>query len=666
MRKLASLFTIPMALTLLLGGMAVAAPTIDGGDPSVRPQDDLFQAVNGGWLSRTEIPGDKRSYGTFMILREKAEADIRALIEEASRNPGKNQEARMIGDFYSAVLDVDTLDKLGLGPIKPLIDRIHALENLEQTAVMLAELQKDGVAEPVGLYVGPDEKDPDTNVVLLTQYGLGLPDREYYLKTGAESETLRQEYVRYLTDLLRMAGYKNPEAHAAQTLAFETALARIQWTRTERRDSLKTYNPVPRDSWAKDFPGFPWERFAAACGMPDKLGVIVNEPSYLKGFAELAAKTPMETWKAYLGARVLDAYAPHLDKGFREAHFHFKGEKLQGLKSQAPRWKTAVEATSGALGEAVGMRYVAKHFQSDAKAQMQVLVDNLLKVYRTSLERVEWMSPATRKAALEKLSKFRVKIGYPDQWRGYEGLEIRKGDAVGNLQRSDRFEFNRAMAEAGKPVDRKRWEMTPQTVNAYYNPVGNEIVFPAAILQPPFFDPKQDPAYNYGAIGAVIGHEISHGFDDQGSHYDGDGFLRDWWTAADQKAFEARTSKLVAQYEAYEPLPGQRVNGKLTLGENIADLTGVTMAYKAYLLSGGSGVVNGMSAPQRFFTGYARVWRSKSRPEWLKTRLLSDPHSPEQYRTNGVVTNLDTFHDAYELKPTDKLYRAPGDRIRIW
>lgn len=666
MRKLGSLFTLSLSASLLLSGMAGAAPVIDGADPNVRPQDDLFQAVNGGWISRTEIPGDKRSYGTFMLLREKAEADVRALIESASLNPGKNRESRMIGDFYAAMMDLDTLDKLGVSPLKPLLDRISALETLDQTAALLADLLKAGVGEPVGLYVGPDEKKPDTNVVLLTQYGLGLPDREYYLKTDAESVALRQGYLSYLTALLRMAGSSNPESQAALTLEFETALAKIQWTRTERRDSLKTYNPVSREAWASEYPGFPWERFAAACGMPSKLGVIVNEPSYLKGFASLASKTSLDTWKSYLKTRVLDGYAPHLDKGFREAHFQFKSEKLQGLKSQPPRWKTAVEATSGSLGEAIGMRYVAKHFPAQAKAQMQVLIDNLRKVYRTSLEQVEWMSPQTRHAALEKLSKFRVKIGYPDQWRGYKGLEIRKGEAIANLMRSEQFEFNRAMAEAGKPVDRKRWEMTPQTVNAYYNPVGNEIVFPAAILQSPFFDPKQDQAYNYGAIGAVIGHEISHGFDDQGSHYDGNGFLRDWWSAADQKAFDSRAAKLVAQYDAYEPLPGQHVNGKLTLGENIADLTGVTMAYKAYLLSGAAAVVDGMSAPQRFFTGYARVWRSKTRPEWLKTRLLSDPHSPEQYRTNGVVTNLDVFYDAFGLKPTDKLYRAPGDRVRIW
>jgi putative endopeptidase len=665
-----SFLAMALVASLAAPALATSAPVIPGGDPATRPQDDFFRHVNGGWLDQAVIPGDKRSYGTFMVLRENSDKDVKALLEAAAAKPGQDANGKLIGDFYASMIDLKALDKQGLGPLKDLAKRIGTIRTTADLAAMLGELQLNGVWGPVAAYVSPDEQDPTVNTVSLTQTGLGMPDRDYYLKTGAEADALRAAYKAYLGELWTLSGGQKPEAIVPAVVALETALARIQWTRVDRRDAIKTYNPTSRDRWVKDYAAFPWARFASTVGIPASLGTInINEPSYVKAFGELAAKTPIETWRAYLQLRMLDSYAPYMGTRFRTANHRFKGEKLNGLTAQAPAWKTAVEATSAALGEAIGERYVAKHFPPQAKARMQTLVDNLIAVYGESLDQLAWMTPATRQAAKEKLANFRVKIGYPDRWRGYAGLVVKRDDGIGNLMRESRFSFTRDMAEAGKKVDRDRWHMTPQTVNAYYSPVGNEIVFPAAILQPPFFDMAGDDAYNYGAIGAVIGHEISHGFDDQGRRYDGQGRLRDWWTPEDEKGFTARAERLIAQYALYEPLPGAKVDGKLTLGENIADLAGVDMALKAYRrsLSGKAApAVDGLSADQRFFVGYARVWRSKSRPEWLKMRLSTDPHSPEQYRTNGVLTNLDAFYDAYGLKPGDKLYKSPEERVRIW
>lgn len=667
MRRTASLLALALMSALSTPALAATAMPFAGSDAAIRPQDDLFQAVNGGWLQSAVIPGDKKSYGTFMALREHADTDVRALLEAAAKHPSNDRTSQLIGDFYASLDDVSRLDHAGLRPLSRELGRIDGIHTLDDVARVIGELDDEGVAGPIAAYVNADEQNPNVYAVYWTQAGLGLPDRDYYLKP--ESASLREAYQAYLAELNRLAGVTHPDLAAREALALETELARLQWTRVERRDALKTYNPMPRDRWSSNLGAFPWTRFAEGAGMPASQGAVVEEPSYFKAFAATAAKTNLESWKAYLRTRLLDSFAPHLGQAYRDAQFHFKGEKLQGLKAMPPRWRTAVETTEEAVGEAIGARYVAKHFPPDAKARMEHLVQNLLTVYRSSLAQLSWMTPQTRAAALDKLTKLRVKIGYPDKWRGYAGLVVRRDDAVGNLLRANHFESARNMAEAGTPVDHTRWDMTPQTVNAYYNPVGNEIVFPAAILQKPFFDPKSDDAYNYGAIGAVIGHEISHGFDDQGRHYDSDGRLRDWWTASDAQAFETRAKRLSAQFDSYEPLPGLHVNGALTLGENIADLTGVSMAIKAYHLSlqgRMAPVQQGWTGDQRFFLGYARIWRSKSRPEWLKTRLLSDPHSPEQYRTNGVVTNVDAFYDAFGLKPDDRLYKAPEDRVRIW
>jgi len=665
--KLRSTLALLLSLSFSVPVMAQGAIAFEGSDTTVRPQDDLFRHANGKWLDSTEIPADRRSYGTFSLLAERAEADVKALLEEAAAKPGASRESRMIGDFYASLLDLAALDRAGLKPLKPELDRIAKARTLSDVAALMGRMLGSGVAGPVVAYVSADAKNPSVNAVTWTQSGLGLPDRDYYL--SADTKDFRTAYVAYLTELGKLAGFDHPAAIAKTVMAFETELAEIQWAAEDRRDALQTYNPTPRTRWAKDYGPFPWEAFAKASGMPATAGSIISEKTYFKAFSKLAAETPVATWKAYLRLRTLDAYAEHLGKGFRAAHFQFHGKTLSGLKAESPRWRTAVETTSDALGEAIGQRYVAKHFPPAAKARMKVLVDNLFVAYRESLSKVEWMTPATRKAAQDKLSSFKVKIGYPDAWRGYKGLEVKRGDAVGNLLRVSRFLYGRDMAEAGKPVDRKRWHMTPQTVNAYYDPTANEIVFPAAILQPPFFDIKADDAFNYGAIGAVIGHEISHGFDDEGRRFDGQGRLRDWWTPADEKAFLERAERLITQYDAYEALPGKKVNGKLTLGENIADLAGVAMALRAYHLSLGESQapeIEGMSGDERFFMGYARVWRNKDREERALSKLSTDPHSPARFRVNGVVINVDSFYTTFDVKPGDQLYRKPEDRVRIW
>jgi predicted metalloendopeptidase len=642
----------------------------------------MFQAANGGWLKATAIPADKRAYGTFLLLRERSDEEVRTLLEQAARNPGVDPDARLIGAFYGSFEDTAAIDKRGLAPLARELARIGHLRTRRDVARHLGELGSLGVGTPLGVWVQADAKDPTINTVYWTQGGLGLPDREDYLAQDDKAVARRAAYRAYLETLFGLAARdarcpvaedddaRTPAELAEDVLAFETRLAAIHWKRAERRDPLRTYNPVPLAEMTAAYgEDFAWGAYAEAAGIPAGTTVVVREDSFFKAFGPLVANTPMETWRAYMQVRLLDGAASMLPAPFRKAEFEFRGRVLNGLQAPEKRWKVAVQETNGYVGEAIGKRFVALHFPPAAKARMQVLVRHLLEVYREGLANLEWMTPETRKQALDKLAGMRVKIGYPDVWRGYKGLAFDRQDAVGNALRAARFLHARDMAEVGKPVDRSRWMMEPQVVNAYYSPLGNEIVFPAAILRPPFFDMQGDDAFNYGAIGAVIGHEISHGFDDSGRRYDAAGRLRDWWMPADEAAFKARADRLVAQYSGYEPLPGLKVDGGLTLGENIADLAGVAMAYRAYERSlGGKAapVKDGLTGAQRFFLGYARVWRAKSRPEWLRTRLQVDSHSPEQYRVNGVVTNLDAFHEAFGLKLGDGLYRAPAERVRIW
>jgi putative endopeptidase len=661
-----------MAFLSSAGALAVAADGLDrsGFDPAVRPQDDLFRAVNGGWLQATEIPADKADFGSFVQLRDLSDARVRALVDELARQPhAPGSVEQKVGDFYASYLDTAAIDKAGLAPVKPLLAEIDAIRTKGQLARWMGQAQ-GRIGTPVQLDVLPDFKQPTVNRAITWQGGLGLPDRDYYLKKDdARLALAKAAYETYLKTLATLAGLKPAAASAARVLALEQRIAELHWDKVDNRDPVKIYNPGTVAELARSAPGLDWAAFLKAAGLPAIDRLSNSQPSATAGIAALIASVPLADWKLYFKLHTLDEAAPVLPAAFRDARFAFRGTALTGAKEPKPRWQQAVNELDGALGEAVGELYVARHFPADHKARMQALVSNLLASYRDSIDGLRWMSPATQAQAQDKLSKYTTKIGYPDRWRDYSRLQQRSGDALGNVLRAGRFEWERVAAKAGQKVDRGEWGMTPQTVNAYYNPLLNEIVFPAAILQPPFFDMAADDAANYGAIGAVIGHEISHGFDDQGSRFDGDGALRNWWTDEDRKAFEAATARLVSQYEAYEPLPGQHLNGKLTLGENIADLSGLQIAYKAYqrsLQGRPAPLIDGTTGAQRFFIGWSRVWRAKRREERTLQLLTVDPHSPNEFRANGAAMNHDAFHEAFDTRPGDRMYKPPQERIRLW
>jgi putative endopeptidase len=664
-----------LAVLVWLATASMAAPLsagLDraGFDPSVRVQDDLFRAVNGNWIKNTEIPADKPEYGTFIQLRDLSDQRVKSIVEGLRGKmlaPGSVEQK--VGHYYAAFLDTDAIDKAGLAPIKPMLAEIDAIKSPRDLAAWQGKVQ-GRLETPVPLWVMADFKNPTMNQALTWQGGLGLPDRDYYLKKDDERlAKARAAYETYLTTLATLAGMKDPAGVARRVMAIEQRIAEAHWDKVENRNPVKIYNPMTVAELAKSAPGLDWAAFLKAANLGGIERLSVSQPSAVTGIAKLFAEVPLADWKLYFKLHSLDEAAPVLPKAFRDARFAFRGTALTGAKEQKPRWQQAITELNGALGEAVGQIYVAQYFPPEYKARMQTLVANLLAAYKDSIDGLTWMTPATKAQAQAKLAKYMTKIGYPDQWRDYSKLDVRAGDALGNAQRSARFEWERIAAKAGKPVDRTEWGMTPQTVNAYYNPSLNEIVFPAAILQPPFFDMAADDATNYGAIGAIIGHEISHGFDDQGSQFDGDGVLRNWWTDEDRKAFEAVGAKLVAQYETYEPIPGKKLNGKLTLGENIADLSGLQIAYKAYKrsLNGQSApVIDGTTGEQRFFLGWSQAWREKVREERSLQLLTTDPHSPPEFRANGAAVNHDGFHEAFGTKPGDKMFKAADERIRIW
>lgn len=647
----------------------------DGFDHDVRPQDDLYQHVNGRWLLQTQIPGDKSNYGSFTALDDAARKNIRKIIEAAAENP-TDENSRKVGDFYHSFMDEDAIDKRGLKPIQEELQAISELSDMNDLFRHLGYLQTVGVGGPVGFFVSTDAKDSSRYLAGVVQSGTTLPDRDYYLEDDEKYVKAREALTAYMTKLFALSGVAVSESTAADILQLETKLAKAQWTRTELRDAEKRYNKYKVSDLPDLTPGLPWSVFFEAVGVPDLDEVNVLTPSYFEALEVIGEETEFDVAKAYLTFHLLDGAAPLLPRAFVDAHFEFHRKQLGGVPEQQPRWKRGVDATSGGgagdfgvLGEVTGQLYVAKHFKPEAKQAMDQLVANLLKAYESSIGDLKWMTDATKTQALEKLHKITPKIGYPVKWRDYSALEIQADDLIGNMKRSALFEHQRMINKLGQPVDKTEWGMTPQTVNAYYNPSKNEIVFPAAILQPPFFNAEADDAVNYGGIGAVIGHEISHGFDDQGSKYDGDGNLKNWWTKDDEKAFKALTSKLVEQYGGYEAMPGKTLNGKLTLGENIADLSGMAIAYKAYILSldgKDAPVIDGNTGPQRYFLGWAQIWRRLYRDEELVRRLVVDPHSPSAFRGNGPVTNLNAFYEAFDVKPGDQLYKKPEDRIQIW
>lgn len=641
-------------------------------DHQVRHQDDFYYSVNGKWLATTPIPADKSNYGAFSVLYEESQAALKQIIEEAAAKPNKAEGSveQKIGDFYAAYMDTTLADQLGIAPLKGQLADIAKTASHADVAALMGKLLTDGSGIPFGFYVNNDAKNSSQYGVYLYQSGLTLPDRDYYLKDDPKFVANREAMREYVRKLMSAAGYPHADAAAANVANIELFIAQSQWSRVESRDANKAYNKMSLKELQQLMGGFDFDGFAKAAGLTGKTqDVIVRQPSYFEKLGAEFGKFPVSAWQDYLAFHLVDSYAGLLSQQFVDLHFDFHSKTLMGIQEQKPRWKRTVDGADQVIGELVGKEYVARHFQPEAKARMESMIKNLIKGFEVSIDELEWMTPETKKAAQEKLSKFTYKIGYPDKWKDYSNLEIKADDLVGNYQRYARFEYQDMLAKLGKPIDRSEWHMTPQTVNAYYNPVMNEIVFPAAILQPPFFNMEADDAVNYGGIGAVIGHEVSHGFDDQGAKYDGDGNLRNWWTDKDREEFQKRGAQLSAQYSQFEALPGKFVNGDLTLGENIGDLGGLTVALRSYHLSLNgkeAPVMDGLTGDQRFFVGWSQVWRRNYRDEELGRRLLTDPHSPSHYRAMGTPRNVEGFYKAFDLKPTDKMYLSEEDRVKIW
>ncbi|OLL71341.1 Metallopeptidase [Pseudonocardia sp. Ae168_Ps1] len=641
-------------------------------DPDVRPQDDLFAHVNGRWLATHEIPEDRSQDGAFRVLRDRAEEHVRVIVEEcAAGSPEPGTEARKVGDLYSSFMDTERVEQLGVAPLRPLLDEIYAAGDRAALAGVLGRRQREGRAALFGEFIATDAKDSSRYLVNLNQSGLGLPDEAYYRED--DSAEIRAKYVEHLQRLAELVGLAEPARVAEQVMELETALAAASWDRVTNRDAEKTYTLLTREQLRESAPGFDWAEWEAALGVPAHSydEVIVRQPSFVTEAGALWAGRPLEQWQAWLALHTAAAATEYLSSDLVEEDFDFYGRTLSGTPELRERWKRGVSLVEGALGEAVGKLYVERHFPPKAKERINELVANIVEAYRQSISTLDWMSPETRERALEKLGKFTPKVGYPERWKDYSDLGIDPADLLGNVGRAAEWRHDFEYAKLGGPVDRYEWLMTPQTVNAYYHPRLNEIAFPAAILQPPFFDADADDAANYGGIGAVIGHEIGHGFDDQGSRYDGDGNLQDWWETADREEFDTRSRMLIDQYSALSPmgLPEHKVNGALTVGENIGDLGGLTIALKAYAIANDGTeppTLDGLTGEQRVLFGWAQVWRAVTRDAEAIRRLATDPHSPPDLRCNAVVTNLDTFHEAFGVTETDELFTEPGRRVRIW
>ncbi len=640
-------------------------------DPATRPQDDFYGYVNGAWLQKTVIPEDKSNYGAATELFDESEKNLREIIEESARAADKPEgsDAQKVGDFYLSYMDTARVEKLGLKPIENDLAQIRKIATRQDLIKQFAHFNKVQVQTPFGFWVNQDLKNSTEYILYFNQSGLGLPDRDYYFKDDAKFQEIRQKYLTYIEKILTLGGQDNAAAKAARIMEMETGLAQYHWTRVENRDRDKTYNKYALAQLTGLTPDFDWPYFMKASDVSGAPAVIIRQPSFFEGFNGIFAKYSVEDWKSYCSWKLLDGAAPLLPQRFVDAHFEFRQKTLSGIEKNRPRWKRAVSGVNDVLGEVVGRIYVERYFKPEAKARMVELVENLKRAYRERIQQLDWMSPETKQQALAKLAKFNTKIGYPDKWKDYSQLVIKKDELVQNYLRSSVLEYRREIDKLGKPIDREEWFMTPQTVNAYYNPAMNEIVFPAAILRPPFFNMAADDAVNYGAIGAVIGHEITHGFDDQGRKSDGDGNLRDWWTEQDAAEFKKRAGVLIEQYNGYNPVDSMQVNGELTLGENIADLGGLTIAYNAYKMSlqgKEAPVIDGFTGEQRFFLGYAQVWRRKYRDEELRRRILTDPHSPSRYRAIGVLSNMPEFYRAFGVKEGDVMYRSDDMRVKIW
>jgi putative endopeptidase len=662
------------------GGAAAAAPApraaigafgidLASRDMNVKPGDDFFQHMNGGWFANNTIPADRTTWGTNAILQEKAERDVRTLIEEAALAggaPGSNTQK--IADYYNAYLNQDAIDARGLEPLQPVLTEIAALRTHEQVMRLIARPEV-GISTPIDMGVTLDEGNPDRYITGITHGGLGLPEREYYRKTDGVFPETRAQYAATIAQMFELIGQTGGAAKAQRILAFETRIAELHWPIADRRERERTYNLKTRAQVIALAPRYPWAARFDAAGLGNAQEFVAAELSAIGPLAELCMATPVSTWRDYITWHYVRSYANVLPRAIDDANFGFYGRTLNGQPQQRERWKRAIASVNGVLGEAVGELYVRRHFSAEAKAQVLVLVENMRRAYGERIDGVTWMSAETKVVAREKLASFRPKIGYPDRWKDYSGFEVRAGDAFGNVERFAKWTNDFDLARLSRPTDRDEWFMPPHAVNAYYNPVFNEIVFPAGYLQPPLFDPNADPACNYGGVGGVIGHEMGHGFDDQGAKSDARGVLRDWWHADDVQRFQALTQRLVAQYNEFEPLPDLHVNGQLTLGENIGDCGGLQVALHAYRLS-----LNGQEAPvldgttgtQRFFMSRAQCRRELRRDQSLRNQVMTDPHSPARYRVNGPARNMDAWYEAFNVLPGEGLYLPPADRVTIW
>lgn len=657
--------------------VAAPVPTLVSGietaniDESVRPQDNFYRYINGNWIKNNEIPADKTAIGSFYDLRDQSDENVKALIEElaATENLTKGSDEQKVADLFRSFMNTEALNAAGVKPISSTLDVIATISNKDELAKFLGEYGHMGITNPLGLYVSVDAKESTRYAVHVWQGGLGLPDQDYYFNEGERFAGLRKGYVEHIEKMFGLAGLENGKAAADAIMALETKLAKHHWTRVESRDSEKRYNKFETAKLNELTDKFAWNTFLKAQGIPDQKDIIINQPSFIKGFGDVLDKSSIEDWKQYLTFHTLSSFASYLSAEIDNENFEFFSKKLNGRMEQRPRWKRGVSVVNANLGEVIGKVYVGKHFKPEAKARMSDLVENLRSAYGSSIDALEWMSEDTKKAAHVKLAAFTPKIGYPDRWEDYSALDIDASDLVGNVIRSRKVGEQKDIDKLGGPIRKWEWGMTPQTVNAYYSPTVNEIVFPAAILQPPFFNMDADDAVNYGGIGAVIGHEMGHGFDDQGSKYDDKGNLRNWWTENDLAEFKKRSANLVDQYAGYKVFGDLSVNGELTLGENIGDLSGATIAYKAYKasLNGKEApVIDGLTGDQRFFMGFAQIWRSKIVEESMRNRVATDPHSPGEFRALGSLSNMDEFYAAFGVKEGDAMYLPPEKRVKIW
>ena len=661
----------PTESTITESPALVSGLSFEGFDTTVRPQDDLFSATNGKWVAETELPADRARWGTFDKLQEQSQEDVKALVEEVSADTdaGPGSASQKIRDFYNAYMDAEKATELGVEAIRTELDQVAAIESYDDFFRALGSLGVYGVDGPIGGFIFSDSKDPDTTVVYLNESGITLPDRDYYLLDDEQFVKGRELYRTYVTQLFKLAGIEGGADKAEALLALEHKLAEAHWTKEDNRDPVKSYNPKTLAELKEMAPNFNWDVNLEASQVAGRDKYIVSQPSYFEAASDIVAETGLSTWKDYLTFQTIDAFAPILGDDVFQAWFQFHRAGLQGIEEPRPRWRRAVNATNANLGELLGQLYVDKHYNENAKGRMETMIANLVEAYRQSIIELDWMGEETKQQALVKLSKFNPKIGYPEKWRDYSSMEIIEGDLVANIRSSAEFEYKRTVDKLDQPVDKSEWFMNPQTVNAYYNPVWNEIVFPASILQPPFFNVNADDAVNYAGIGSVIGHEIGHGFDDQGRKYDGDGNLRDWWTEEDIAKFNVLKEKLAAQYNSYEVIDGLTINGEFTSGENIGDLGGLGIAYKAYKLSldgKEAPVIDGLTGDQRFFLGFGQIWRGKVRDVEAKRLLTIDPHSPARFRANGAAVNVDAFYEAFDVKEGDGMWLPPEERVKIW